>query len=50
MTIIGGGDLVAATKQSGHAGDMSHNSMGGRASLELLEGKALLGVVALDDK
>jgi len=49
ITIIGGGDSVAATEQSGRAGDMSHISTGGGASLELLEGKKLPGVVALDD-
>ena len=49
VTIIGGGDSVAATEQSGRAGDMSHISTGGGASLELLEGKKLPGVVALDD-
>jgi len=49
ITIIGGGDSVAATEQSGRAGDMSHISTGGGASLELLEGKALPGVVALND-
>jgi len=50
ITIIGGGDSVAATEQSGRAKDMSHISTGGGASLELLEGKQLPGVVALDDK
>merc|ERR1712087_458025 len=40
VTIIGGGDSVAATELSGRAGDMSHISTGGGASLELLEGKA----------
>jgi phosphoglycerate kinase len=50
ITIIGGGDSVAATEQSGRAGDMSHISTGGGASLELLEGKVLPGVVALNDK
>jgi phosphoglycerate kinase len=50
ITIIGGGDSVAATEQSGRAGDMSHISTGGGASLELLEGKALPGVVALNEK
>lgn len=50
ITIIGGGDSVAATEQSGRAADMSHISTGGGASLELLEGKVLPGVAALADK
>jgi phosphoglycerate kinase len=50
ITIIGGGDSVAATELSGRAGDMSHISTGGGASLELLEGKILPGVAALADK
>jgi len=50
ITIIGGGDSVAACEQSGRAGDMSHISTGGGASLELLEGKILPGVAALADK
>jgi len=49
ITIIGGGDSVAATIQSGRSKDMSHISTGGGASLELLEGKILPGVAALDD-
>merc|ERR1719354_1121505 len=50
VTIIGGGDSVAACEQSGRAGEMSHISTGGGASLELLEGKVLPGVAALADK
>jgi len=49
VTIIGGGDSVAACEQSGHTSHMSHISTGGGASLELLEGKILPGVKALTD-